>query len=298
MSGSGGHLPPGYERVRIGPVEAVVWSPATGFVSRAIVEDRTVHDWAGGVAGSRTLHGRGKVYSVPAPLPGPDRSERWVVRHYRRGGAIAAPLLHDRYLRAGPTRPLTELRASGAARARGVPTPAVVAGVWYRTGPWYRADLVTELVPGVTLARRLFGAEAPSLSGREAHSPSASEVASQAEREAALEAAGRLVAMLCGAGVRHADLNATNVLLDGGAHAPSPWVVDLDRATIGRRHEASTASAMLGRLERSLSKLGTAFGRPLSPREWSALREGSRTDARPEGEEGGPKSASAGERRG
>ena len=42
---------------------------------------------------ARTLRGRGKVYVVPGP------TGLMAVRHYHRGGAVAAPLLRDRYLR-------------------------------------------------------------------------------------------------------------------------------------------------------------------------------------------------------
>jgi hypothetical protein len=55
----------------------------------------TLYDWASHRA--RDIHaGRGPVHVVDAPVPGPAGAARWVVRHYRRGGA-AAPLLGDRY---------------------------------------------------------------------------------------------------------------------------------------------------------------------------------------------------------
>jgi hypothetical protein len=69
-----------------------------------------------------------------------------VVRHYQRGGAVG-PILGDRYLSLGRYRPLCETVASLEARERGISTPAVVAGIVYPAGIFYRADLVTEEIP-------------------------------------------------------------------------------------------------------------------------------------------------------
>jgi 3-deoxy-D-manno-octulosonic acid kinase len=178
------------------------------------------------------------------------------VRHYRRGGAVAS-YLGDRYLAVGATRPEVEIRASVEARARGVRTPAVVAGAWYRAGPFYRADLVTELVPGATtLADALFSAPRG------------------AAAERSLAAAGRLARELGEAGIGHADLNARNVLEGTDSPAAGPWVIDLDRATVEGRKGIEAARPMLARLERSLRKFGATSGRPLSGAEWAALRAG------------------------
>jgi 3-deoxy-D-manno-octulosonic acid kinase len=205
---------------------------------------------------SRTTRGRGELHVVRAAVVGPDRRERWAVRHYRRGGAVAS-YLGDRYLAVGATRPEVEIRASVEARARGVRTPAVVAGAWYRAGPFYRADLVTELVPGATtLADALFSAPRG------------------AAAERSLAAAGRLARELGEAGIGHADLNARNVLEGTDSPAAGPWVIDLDRATVEGRKGIEAARPMLARLERSLRKFGATSGRPLSGAEWAALRAG------------------------
>jgi len=205
---------------------------------------------------SRTTRGRGELHVVRAAVVGPDRRERWAVRHYRRGGAVAS-YLGDRYLAVGATRPEVEIRASVEARAHGVRTPAVVAGAWYRAGPFYRADLVTELVPGATtLADALFSAPRG------------------AAAERSLAAAGRLARELGEAGIGHADLNARNVLEGTDSPAAGPWVIDLDRATVQGRTGIEAARPMLARLERSLRKFGATSGRPLSGAEWAALRAG------------------------
>jgi 3-deoxy-D-manno-octulosonic acid kinase len=132
-----------------------------------------------------------------------------------------------------------------------------VAGAWYRAGPFYRADLVTELVPGATtLADALFSAPRG------------------AAAERSLAAAGRLARELGEAGIGHADLNASNVLEGTDSPAAGPWVIDLDRATVQGRTGIEAARPMLARLERSLRKFGATSGRPLSGAEWAALRAG------------------------
>jgi tRNA A-37 threonylcarbamoyl transferase component Bud32 len=242
-----------------GTLEA--WARAVGLVpedsSTAVSDPDSDSDAAAETATHpRTTRGRGELHVVRAVVVGPDRRERWAVRHYRRGGAVAS-YLGDRYLAVGATRPEVEIRASVAARARGVRTPAVVAGAWYHAGAFYRADLVTELVPGATtLADALFSAPRP------------------AARERSLAAAGRLVRELGEAGIGHVDLNAGNILEGTDSPAAGPWVIDLDRATVEGRTGIEAARPMLARLERSLRKFGTTSGRPLSGAEWAALRAG------------------------
>jgi 3-deoxy-D-manno-octulosonic acid kinase len=165
-------------------------------------------------------------------------------------------VLGDRYLAGGVSRPLVELRASVAARARGVRTPVVVAGVAYRAGPFYRADLVTELVPDApSLAELLFGGE-------------------PTDRRALLASAGRLVRELEEARVLHRDLNAGNIVVPPGPEGARPWVLDLDRCRVLPLGERAPRDVMRIRLERSLTKLAERHGRLLTAIEWEALRTG------------------------
>jgi len=197
--------------------------------------------------------GRGPSYAIDAPAPGPESHPRWIVRHYRRGGRVA-PVVGDRYLRTGVPRPIGELVASAEARRRGIATPAVVAGAVYAAGPFYRADLVTEAIQGArTLGALVFTGD---------H-----------DIEALLMLGGRLVGALEAAGVRHADLNASNIVMTLEGGSPDAHVLDLDRCRIlppGRRSD----HAMRARLERSLRKYERAHDRALTHREWSALRSG------------------------
>ena len=248
--------PIGYERRMAGAAEGLAVIAAADWLERIIGSGLTLHAWAGERAGVEALRGRGAVYSIDAPLVGPDARARWAVRHYRRGGALAS-YLDDRYVSGGLTRPEREIRASVEARARGVPTPAVITGAWYRSGVFYRADLVTELVPAaLSLADSLFSEER------------------SADAVVGLARSGRLVRDLGEKGVLHADLNAMNILLSSERSEPVAYVIDLDRASVTDTPEAALGDSMRRRLERSLRKLGGSTGRPLSKDEWAALHSG------------------------
>jgi 3-deoxy-D-manno-octulosonic acid kinase len=217
----------------------------------------TLHAWAGAHPDADTMAGRGAVYSVPAPVPGPDQRARWAVRHYYRGGFVAR-WLHDRYLAVGEPRPFLEALASDTARARGIPTPAVVAGAVYPSGAFYRADVVTELVPeAADLADVLFGDNRLALPA-----------------EDALTAAGRLVRMLERAGVLHPDLNAKNIVLHTHPEGPTDHLVDLDRCCARSAGVPAPAFPMRRRLERSLRKFEGRVGRYLPHGAWTALHKG------------------------
>lgn len=160
-----------------------------------------------------------------------------------------ASYLDDRYLRLGRPRPFRELTASAAARARGVATPAVLAGAVYPAGLYYRCDLVTEVVPGAaTLAEALHETDG-----------------TRGWLEA-MGAAGGLVDELGDAGVFHVDLNAHNILFEEGDFARTR-VVDLDRARILRRPSEGAKERMRARLTRSIVKVGTPTGERLGDRE-------------------------------
>ena len=133
----------------------------------------------------------------------------------------------------------------------------MIAGAWYRSGLFYRADLVTELVPDTTsLADSLFSGER----GGDGAAP--------------LARSGALVRDLERKGIVHADLNAMNILLRHGGSEPTVYVVDLDRARVLDAPVATPGNSMRRRLERSLRKLEESTGRKLSENEWAALRAG------------------------
>ncbi len=171
---------------------------------------------------------------------------------------VAGPILYDRYLRERTPRPVLEALAAITVRARGIATPAVLAGAIYPKGPFYRADLVTEYIPrSFDLAAGLFGPRP--LDAR--------------SRTIALRRSGELVARLAAAGVAHPDLNAGNILLVRQEHALEAVPLDLDRCRTKEPTVSISPARMLHRLERSLIKLGPRRGFPLAPHEWAELRQ-------------------------
>jgi 3-deoxy-D-manno-octulosonic acid kinase len=218
-------------------------------VVRAVREHGTLHEAAAAQPAGASFSGRGAAHLMK--LGG----EQAVVRHYRRGGAMAG-VLGDRYLRAGRPRPARELEASVGARLRGVATPEVLATVTYAAAAWYRADIATRYVPAT---RDL-----------------ATAVLSEARADAAARlrlwrAAGDLLGHAFNAGVEHPDLNLRNVLVSDDARA---FLIDLDRALVRDRPVSGAArAAMVERLHRSRRKLETRYGSKASAEELAAFDE-------------------------
>ena len=245
-------LPDGLRAVEADRGALVFTAPeAEAWVRGALADDGRLYEAALAHA-EFCLEGRARVPVVSTPRG------RWVVRRYHRGGMVAGPLLRDRHLRLGPTRPLLEASASAAALRRGIATPRVMAGAVYPNGPFYRADLITEYVTnGGDLAHVLFRSE---------RTPT--------ERTQILHDVGALIARAAAAGIEHADLNAKNVLLDSTPGGTSALLLDLDRCRVLPAGVAGNPIPMLERLERSLRKLGERTGRGLGVSEWASLRGG------------------------
>lgn len=239
----------GYLSFQLGNGRGVVDSGALDMVVDVLRAQGSLHAFAAAHPEAVALEGRRTAFSVPAG------SGRWVIRHYWRGGAIAR-WLGDRYLRAGRTRPMRELSASLAARARGIPTPRIVAAVVYHGAAFYRADLATEHVPGAEdLAMTLFGAQQRTA----------------AEREAACSAAAALIRKMGERGVIHRDLNLKNILIQWTAGGPKTYLLDLDRCRVARRATPARAADLRRRLGRSVGKWEATTGRRLAASERKAL---------------------------
>jgi 3-deoxy-D-manno-octulosonic acid kinase len=162
-------------------------------------------------------------------------AERWVLRHYRRGGFMAR-ISHDSYLWLGEarTRSFAEWRLLAELRRRGLPVPVPIAARYVRGLLTYRADLITEHLPDSrTLAAAITGAQLP----REQWS-----------------AVGQTLAAFHREGVHHADLNAHNIMIEH-AVAPRVYLLDFDRGRIEPR--GSWEQEVLARLRRSLEKIRT-----------------------------------------
>jgi len=199
--------------------------------------------WASHGAVTEVAGGRGAVLFLQTDA-GP-----WVLRHYRRGGLIAR-LSADAYWWLGEdrTRCFAEWRLLAQLRKKDLPVPAPVAARYVRDGMFYRADLITEQLPtSQTLAAALRAGALP---------------------QKQWQTIGITIGRFHAHGVRHADLNASNILLDTDGLV---YLLDFDRGRIVAR--GSWEQAVLARLKRSLDKLKArhaevAFGE----REWSWLQ--------------------------
>ena len=180
-------------------------------------------------------------------------AQRWVLRHYRRGGFIAR-FSRDRYFWLGPqrTRSFVEWRLLAELRRRGLPVPAPIAARYVRGSLTYTADLITEHLPDSrTLADAITGAQLP----REQWS-----------------AVGRTIAAFHREGVHHADLNAHNIMLEH-AVAARVYLLDFDRGRIEPR--GSWEQEVLARLRRSLEKIkGQRRDVAFTDQEWESLMAG------------------------
>ena len=220
------------------------------FLRDALHAHDTLYTFAALQPEAECLQGRGTTYRIGTP------HGDWVVRRYRRGGAVAR-VLGERYLRVGRPRPLRELEVSAAARERGVRTPEVMAVVVHPARFFVRGDLATRYIEGaLDLAQLGFG---------ESSVP-------RDQQLAAWQAAGRLVRELAQAGLSHPDLNLKNILIRNAQEGPQAWVLDLDRAVIG----AASAPAMWARLQRSLQKWEGITGNQLAADLRGALEAGYR----------------------
>ena len=195
--------------------------------------------WAARGALEEVSGGRGSIalLNVSGAGPSGDGSfdgpggTRWVLRHYRRGGLMAR-LSQDSYLWTGAnrTRSFAEWRLLAELRRRGLPVPAPVAAHYARGLLTYRADLITELLPGTrTLTDVITGHELP---------------------EAGWRAVGSTIAAFHREGVHHADLNANNILL--GENETNVYLLDFDRGRIEAR--GSWEQVVITRLRRSLEE--------------------------------------------
>ncbi len=245
-------LPPGYVERDEGLATVVAAPGEVAFVLDAIRTAGSLHSYAGRRHDAIALAGRGTAYAIAAA------GDRWVVRHYQRGGAIAG-WLGDLYLRGGTTRPVGELIVSEAVRARGIPTPRVAAAVTYLEGAFYRGDLATVYIPdaadlaAVTLAEQPWPADL---------------------RVGAWRAAGSLLRQCFDAGLNHPDLNLKNILVQRTVTGVAAYVIDLDRARLGAVATEAQQARMLARFERSRAKIELRTQRRVGPDEQRAFADG------------------------
>lgn len=173
-----------------------------------------------------------------------------LLRRYLRGG-LAARFSRDRYLYRGEeaTRSFREFRLLLDLSARGLPVPTPLVAAYWRQGLLYQAAIMLDFIPRARPLPLLF------------------EELEASDFRAIGEAVGRLHAV----GVRHADLNAWNVLIDAERRI---WIVDFDRARILRRESLGAGRPVLARLLRSFRKLAGDQRVRRFDGCWAALLEG------------------------
>ncbi len=204
-------------------------------VRALLAQYHSLHAAASAAEGRITLTGRVPAYAARFG------TDRWLVRHYQRGGAVAR-FLGDRYLRLGGMRAARELNVSAAARARGIATPAVIAAIAYPSGIFMRFDIATEFIAHAhDLAAVLF------------HDAST-------DARGAIAAAARLIHETVSRGMVHPDLNLKNILIaKSGA-----FVIDLDRCRLVARARPQDAAAMQRRFNRSFDKWQRRTGKTIA----------------------------------
>lgn len=155
----------------------------------------------------------------------------FVLRHYQRGG-LAAKISEDQYLWLGLrfTRPWREWTLLEKMQAVGLPVPIPSAVKVERRGLFYKADIMMHRIPNSrTLMDILKNSELA---------------------EGHWVAIGSVIRRFHEKGVYHADLNASNILLNEGGRC---FLIDFDRGRI-RKSGLKWQKENLQRLKRSLNK--------------------------------------------
>jgi 3-deoxy-D-manno-octulosonic acid kinase len=219
-------------------------------VTAALSTHPTLYEWAAQQPGRDVFHGRGEAYGVRLG------DSRVVVRHARRGGALAG-LLGDRYL--GAPRFVREIDIANRLTNSGVATPRVLVGVKYPSLLAHRSDVATERVDGTDLFTMFFATDAP-----------------QGEpRREIFRAVGTLVRKLHNAGFVHPDLQLRNVVVSALASRPSPlaWLLDVDTCRPISPSDDTSRRANIARFERSWDKWNARQGRHLTDDDLAAFMD-------------------------
>ena len=175
--------------------------------------------------------------------------ETWVLRHYRRGGAVAR-FIDDHYLYTGlqRTRSYQEWRLLGRMTAWGLPVPAPIAARVQRQGWIYQADIITRYLPDTHALSSALRNENVSVD--------------------AWRRIGGMLRDFHGRGVDHPDLTAHNILMDSQGRV---FLVDFDNAVL--RPPGSWTRRGIARFERSLRKVALETGTEFDASGWQALLE-------------------------
>lgn len=184
-------------------------------------------------------------------------NEDLVLKHYQRGGKIAA-LLGDKYIgkSCNKSRSFREWRLLKQMHRMELPVPVPVAARCVNHGLYYRADLITTQINNViTLADYLLQKECD---------------------KAGWNAVGATIRRFHDVSVYHADLNARNILFNPESN--TAYLIDFDKGGIRHLGDSWKASN-LARLQRSLLKfksLNQEFN--FDQHDWDVLMKGYKRD--------------------
>lgn len=182
------------------------------------------HSWLqfDAVIGQST--GRNTVWFVQA------KQQRWVLRHYYRGGLIGK-LNKDRFFKVPvpQSRAMAEFQLLQQMHQLGLPVPRPVAALYSSAFISYSADILLELVEGSTDLSKL--------------------LRQQALSPEQWRHIGAMIRCFHDAQIYHSDLNCHNILLDP---AGKFWLIDFDKCA--QRQGDAWKGQTLARLQRSLRK--------------------------------------------
>ena len=197
--------------------------------------------------GHRTFPGRAPVTFLPV-----SGSPGWVVRPCVHGG-IWGRLARDLYW--GTARARKEICCSSQLHAKKIPTPSILAVLFYPAGLFLRIDIVTSYVPESRDLASFLSAH-PKL----------------AERARAFSSVRHLFKICAQHGFLHADLNARNILLSGSSSKkPQAWLLDVDAVTRNEANLDHVNTSNKNRLLRSFFKRARCGDLGYSEREIPAL---------------------------
>ncbi|MEY5063027.1 MAG: hypothetical protein RLZZ112_991 [Verrucomicrobiota bacterium] len=180
---------------------------------------------------SRRFPGRGTVVSAPFPGLG-----TVILRPCVHGG-LWGRLARDLY--PGPGRVRREIVRSERLAQLGIPTPRILAALFYSAGPFFRMEVASSFIQGGRDLNDLLSSRP--LAG---------------QRSRIFSSVRKLLEQLKRHGLRHPDLNARNILLSPtGAGNWTAWLLDVDTVRLGDPASPAVDTANRHRLLRSLLKL-------------------------------------------
>jgi 3-deoxy-D-manno-octulosonic acid kinase len=180
-------------------------------------------------------------------------AQKWVLKHYHRGGMVSR-WLEDGFLWVGldSTRSVIEFDLLREMVEEGLPAPIPVAAHVKRVGARYTADLITLRIPDVV-----------PFSTRLAQGPASEEV---------WRGVGQCVGEFHARGYFHADLSTHNLQIDP---ANRVYLLDWDR---GRGiAPGNWRQKNLDRLQRSCLKISKDGAATYTPDDWQAFLAGYRS---------------------